>query len=228
LFLNPDTVVVGDALRTMVAYMDAHPGVGVLGPMLRYGDGRLQSSRRRFPTLAAALCESTPVEWHWPGNPWARAYRLEDEPSQVVTSEPATPVDWVVGAAMLMRRAALEQVGGFDEGYFMYSEEPDWCLRAARAGWRTVYLPAAQVIHYEGQSSDQIGALRQIRFQRSRVRYFKKFHGPLTGEVLRVALLGMFAGEWLLEAGKWVLGSRRTLRRKRMRAYGQLLRSRLR
>ena len=66
-FLNPDTEVVGDALATMVAYLDAHPEVGALGPQLRYGDGSLQSSRRRFPTFATALLESTPLAWHWPG-----------------------------------------------------------------------------------------------------------------------------------------------------------------
>ena len=65
-FLNPDTEVVGDALATMVAYMDAHPEVGALGPQFRYGDGSLQSSRRRFPTFATALFESTPLAWHWP------------------------------------------------------------------------------------------------------------------------------------------------------------------
>ena len=78
-FLNPDTEVVGDALAMMVAYLDAHPEVGALGPQLRYGDGSLQSSRRRFPTFATALFESTPLAWHWPGNPWARRYRMEDQ-----------------------------------------------------------------------------------------------------------------------------------------------------
>ena len=68
-FLNPDTEVVGDALVTMVAYLDAHPEVGALGPQLRYGDGSLQSSRRRFPTFATALFESTPLAWHWPAIP---------------------------------------------------------------------------------------------------------------------------------------------------------------
>ena len=80
-FLNPDTEVVGDALVTMVAYLDVHPEVGALGPQLRYGDGSLQSSRRRFPTFATALFESTPLAWHWPANPWARRYRMEDQGS---------------------------------------------------------------------------------------------------------------------------------------------------
>jgi len=240
LFLNPDTVVSPGALYTMVAYMEAHPKVGALGPRLRYGDGSLQSSARRFPTVTTVLFESTPLAWHWPDNPWARAYRMEDGGLQVPgyklkvdkfqpsTFQPATHVDWVVGAALLTRRAVLDEIGGFDEGYFMYSEELDWCRRAALAGWQTVYLPTAEIIHYEGKSSEQVVAARHIRFHRSRVRYFRKFHGRAAAETVRLAVLGMFAVEWLLEAGKWLLGSRRALRRERLAAYRQLLKSGLR
>lgn len=234
LFLNPDTVVMPGSLATMVAYMEAHPTVGALGPRLRYGDGSLQSSQRRFPTLATALFESTPFAWHWPDNRWARAYRLEDDGRRMTDDgrsagfQPATRVDWVTGAAILTRREVLDQVGGFDEGYFMYSEELDWCRRVVMAGWPIVYLPTAEIIHYEGKSSEQVPAARHIRFHRSRVRYFRKFHGAAAAETLRLAVLGMFAVEWLLEAGKWLLGSRRPLRRERLQAYRQLLSSRLR
>jgi hypothetical protein len=224
LFLNPDTEVVGNALATMVDYMDAHPEVGALGPELRYGDGSLQSSRRRFPDWMTALFESTPLAWHWPDNRWARRYRMEEGPQP----QRALPVDWVVGAALLARRETLAQIGGFDEGYFMYSEELDWCKRAHDAGWQTVYLPSVQVVHHEGKSSEQVVAARHIRFQTSKVRYFGKFHGPAAAETLRLALLGAFAGEWLLESAKWALGSKKTLRRERMAAYRQLLQSGLR
>lgn len=225
LFLNPDTEVVGDALATMIAYMDAHPEVGVLGPELRYGDGSLQSSRRRFPTLMTALFESTPLAWRWPDNPWARRYRMEEgaEAGGRGRGDGGQEVDWLVGAALLARRAVLAQIGGFDEGYFMYSEEVDWCRRAKDAGWRIVYLPDARIIHYEGKSSGQVVAARHIRFNTSKVRYFRKFHGPLAAETLRLALLGMFGVEWLLEAGKWLFGSKRPLRRERMAAYARLL-----
>ena len=240
-FLNPDTEVVGDALVTMVAYLDAHPEVGALGPQLRYGDGGLQSSRRRFPTFAAALFESTPLAWHWPANPWARRYRMEEQVSGIrdqgsgvrgqddrgAAAATGQEVDWVVGAALMVRREVLAQVGGFDEGYFMYSEELDLCRRIKEAGWRIVYLPTAQIVHHEGKSSEQVVAVRHIRFQTSKVRYFRKFHGPFPAEALRVFILASFAVEWLLEACKWLLGSRRPLRRERMVAYGQLLKSRL-
>ena len=125
-------------------------------------------------------------------------------------------VDWVVGAALMVRREVLAQIGGFDEGYFMYSEELDLCRRIKEAGWRIVYLPTAQIIHHEGKSSEQVVAARHIRFQTSKVRYFRKFHGPFQAEALRVFILASFAVEWLLEACKWLLGSRRPLRQARM------------
>lgn len=227
LFLNPDTVVIGDALAQMMAYLQAHEDVGIVGPQLRYGDGRLQSSCRRFPTLWSALFESTPIAWHWPNNPWARRYRMEDEISSTAPGE-EIEVDWLVGAALMTRRAVLDQVGGFDEGYFMYSEELDWCRRVKAAGWRIVYLPTAQIVHYEGKSSEQVVAARHIRFQTSKVRYFRKFHGPLAANLLRAFLLSTFMAEWGLEAAKWLVGSQRSLRRARMTAYVQLLRTGLR
>ena len=128
----------------------------------------------------------------------------------------------------MVRREVLAQIGGFDEGYFMYSEELDLCRRIKEAGWQIVYLPTAQIIHHEGKSSEQVVAARHIRFQTSKVRYFRKFHGHFQAEALRVFILASFAVEWLLEACKWLLGSARPLRQARMAAYGQLLRSGLR
>ncbi len=136
LFLNPDTEVLGDALPTMLDYLETHPEVGALGPELRYADGSLQSSRRRFPTLMTGIFESTPIAWRWPDNPWARRYRMEE-----TTANESDVVDWVVGAALLARRETLDQIGGFDEGYFMYSEEMDW-QRRAQGGRVASRLPA--------------------------------------------------------------------------------------
>jgi N-acetylglucosaminyl-diphospho-decaprenol L-rhamnosyltransferase len=222
LFLNPDTVVQGDALDRMLAYLQSHPGVGVAGPQLRYGDGSLQSSRRRFPTLAMALFESTPLAWHWPAgrNPWARRYHMDDVPA-----DRTREVDWLVGAALLTRQEVLAQVGGFDEGYFMYSEELDWQRRVKRAGWKVAFLPEAVIVHYEGKSSEQATAARHIRFNASKVRYFRKHRGRMEAEVLRLSLLAMFGIEWALEALKYLLGSQRSMRRARLSAYSQLLQS---
>ncbi len=128
MLLNPDTELVGDAPATMAGYLDGHPRVGAVGPQLRYADGRLQSSRRRFPTMATALFESTVAGEWWPNNPFARRYRMAGTPDDAIQ-----PVDWLVGACLLVRREVYQQVGGLDEGFFMYSEEVDWCRRIRSA-----------------------------------------------------------------------------------------------
>lgn len=220
LLLNPDTVVIGPALAKMVAYMDTHPQVGVLGPQLLNPDGSVQSSRRRFPTLATAFWESTVLHEWFPYNAAARRYHMQDRPD-----DEEQEVDWVTGACFLVRREALARVGLLDEGFFMYSEELDLAYRIKRAGWRVVYLPSAQVIHHEGQSSAQVKAASHIYFQSSKVRFVRKYLGPTRAEVLRWFLLGTYVYQWLREGAKWLLGSKRTLRRDRMRAYVQVLRS---
>ena len=110
----------------------------------------------------------------------------------------------------------------------MYSEELDWCRRAVRRGGRSSTCPTAEIVHYEGKSSEQVVAARAHPLSPQPGALFPQVPRPRRGETLRLALLGMFAVEWLLEAGKWLLGSKRPLRRERMAAYGQLLASGLR
>ena len=226
LLLNPDTQVVGDALRTMVRFAEAHPQIGVLGPQLLYPDGRLQPSRRRFPTFATALVESTIVQEWWHDNRILRHYYMADVPA--ADSDQVQQVDWLVGACLLVRREAYEQVGGLDEGFFMYSEELDWCRRIKEAGWEIVYFPEATVIHHEGKSSEQVVPARHIHFQASKVRYFRKHHGSAQAELLRWFLLATYVYQWAREGLKWLVGHKRPLRAERLRAYRQVLRSGLR
>jgi N-acetylglucosaminyl-diphospho-decaprenol L-rhamnosyltransferase len=223
LLLNPDTEVQGDALSTMVGYLDDHPEVGALGPQLRYPDGSLQSSRRRFPTFATALVESTVVQEWWRDNRILRRYYMADTPDDAIQE-----VDWLVGACLLVRREAYQHVGGLDEGFFMYSEELDWCRRLKAAGWQIVYLPAAVVVHHEGKSSEQVVPARHIYFQSSKVRYFRKHHGRVQAEGLRWFLLATFVYQWVREGFKWLVGLKRPLRAERMQAYCQVLHSGLR
>jgi len=219
LLLNPDTEVVGDALGTMVAYMESHPRVGALGPQLLNPDGTTQSSRRRFPTLATAFLESTVLQPWFQGSRILKRYYLLDR-----LDEEIQPVDWVVGAAILIRREALHQVGPLDEEFFMYSEELEWCYRLKAQGWEVVYLPTAQVVHQEGRSSGQVLPARHIHFQRSKVLFFKKYYG-WRGEVLRWFILSTYLYLLVLEGLKWLVGHKRPLRRERVAAYWQLLRS---
>jgi N-acetylglucosaminyl-diphospho-decaprenol L-rhamnosyltransferase len=219
LLLNPDTELVGDALAMMVMSLESQPDVGVLGPRLLNPDGSLQPSKRRFPTLLTGLIEST---WLQPLAPAGLMghYYAEDLPD-----DRTVDVDWVTGACLMVRREAAAAVGGLDEGYFMYSEELDWCRRIKDAGWRVVYLPAAQVMHHVGKSSEQALTERHINFQRAKLRYFRKFHGRAAALVLRAVLLLNYIWQLLLEGSKGLLGHKRPLRWQRVRAYWQVVRS---
>lgn len=222
LLLNPDTIVKDDALSQMVDFMDHNPDVGVLGPRLRYPDGTIQSSKRRFPTVLTAFFESTWLEARAPSGLIER-YRVQD-----VADDEIVDVDWVMGAALMVRRAVVEQVGGMDEDYFMYSEELDWCRRIKDAGWRVVYFPHAEIVHYEGKSSEQAVTERHINFQRAKLRYFRKYHGRLVCSALRAYLLLSYAAQLVVEGAKGLVGHKRALRKQRMRSYWQVLKSGLR
>ncbi|MCB0163214.1 MAG: glycosyltransferase family 2 protein [Anaerolineae bacterium] len=218
--LNPDTVIEPNTLASMVDYMNSHTDVGALGPQLLWPDGTVQSSRRRFPTLGSLFWESTLLGQWFPDNRHIRRYHLADQPADQLQ-----PVDWVVGAALLIRREAWQQVGPIEADFFMYFEETDWCHRCVQTGWQIHYLPTAKITHFEGKSSEQVFADRTIRFQRSKIRYTRKYFGVGWAAALRVFLWGTFAFQWAEETAKWLIGHRRTLRRERMTAYSQVLRS---
>ncbi len=233
-FLNPDTELIvsstgENSLWDLVAAIAGDEPVGMVGPQLRYADNLWQNSRRSFPTRLTGFMESTWFGQTWPRNPWARRLYMEDWPSSY-----AHDVDWLVGAAMLARRSALEQVrmpgydGPFDEAFFMYSEELDLCRRLKDAGWRIVYQPQAVVVHYEGRSSEQVVAARHVRFNTSKVRYYDKYFGHAWSETLRRYLLLEYRWQLWLERGKWLIGHKRPLRRQRIDAYKQVLDSGLR
>jgi N-acetylglucosaminyl-diphospho-decaprenol L-rhamnosyltransferase len=219
LLLNPDTEIIGDALARMTDYLDAHPQVGIIGPHTLNSDGSHQPTRRRFPTLTTAIFESTWLQGYAPQSLLDRYYVRD------LSDDGTYEVDWVQGSALMARREVYEQIGGLDEGYVMYSEELDWCKRAKQAGWRVVYLGSAKITHHGGKSSEQAGARRHIHFQQSKLRYFRKYHGALAAQALRLFLLASYglqlAQEWL----KGALGHKRALRQERVRAYWQVLRS---
>ncbi len=218
--LNPDTEVLADALDRMVRYLDDHPEVGALGPQLLNPDRSIQSSRRRFPTLATGFFESTWLQGAAPQRILTHYY-MDDVPP-----DHTHEVDWLNGACTVFRREVLDRVGVYDaQNFFMYSEELDLCRRVKEAGWKIVYLPEAQVIHYVGQSSDQAVAARHIYFQTSKVHYFRKWHGSLQATLLHVFLLGSYLWQIGLEGVKGLLGSQRGLRFQRMKVYWQVIRA---
>jgi N-acetylglucosaminyl-diphospho-decaprenol L-rhamnosyltransferase len=221
LLLNPDTTILEDAIVQMAVYLDAHPEVGIVGPHTLNSDGTTQPSRWRFPTRRLAFMETA----------WLRPYAarlLEDYEYANVPAESTHEADWVQGSCLMARREVYEKIGGLDTGYVMFFEELDWCKRAADAGFKTVYLGAARIVHHGGKSTDQIGARKHIYYNESKLRYFRKVYGRGFAWVLRVFLLAVYGWQMLLESIKGLLGSQRPLRRERVNIYWQVLRSGLR
>jgi N-acetylglucosaminyl-diphospho-decaprenol L-rhamnosyltransferase len=219
LLLNPDTEVIGDALDVMVSYLDSHTDVGIVGPHTLNSDGTTQSTKRRFPTMGVGFFEGTWLQ------PFAPQSLLDRYYASDVEDKSTQDVDWVQGSALMTRRVVYEEIGGLDEGYVMFSEEVDFCRRAKAAGWRVVYLGTAQITHHGGKSTEQVAARKHIYFHESRLRYFRKYHGWTAAQSLRLFLLCNYVWQIGLEKTKSVLGSKPAMRRERIDAYWQVLRS---
>jgi len=171
LLLNPDTRAAPGAIETLVRFLGTHPDVGAVGPKIVNPDGTPQGSVRRFPTFRAVLYAHTVCRLlHLFRRSYA-AWMMKD-----FTFDRQADVDQLMGAAMLVRRAVIDQVGPFDADFFMYFEEVDWCYRIKRAGWRIVFLPDAVITHLGGRSSSQV-PLKRLMMLRSLVMFFRK-HRP--------------------------------------------------
>lgn len=186
LALNPDTEVTAGALDLMIGLMERRPEVGISGPRLERPDGSFDhASRRSFPTPLGALGHFTGVGRR-SGAPGGLAQYRAPEVE-------AGPVDAVNGAFMLIRRAALERVGLFDQGYWMYMEDLDLCYRFAEAGWITWFEPAATVIHVKAGTSGINRSLKlNYAFHYGMQRFYRSHHAadanPLTNAAIYAAI----------------------------------------
>jgi GT2 family glycosyltransferase len=223
LVLNSDASPTPGALRTLLGFLDAHPRVAVAGPKLRYPDGTVQPSRRRFPTLATLFLESTQLQRFSKDNAVLRRYYVADR-----SDDGPQEVDWLVGACLCVRASAAAEIGLFDERFFMYSEELDWCRRFRAGGWSVAYVPSAEVSHLEGASSRLDLAARDRLFQASKLQYAAKWHGPSAARLLRTYLVAEYLVRAAEEGVKLALGSRVVERRARLRVIGSGLRHALR
>lgn len=176
--LNEDTTADDWGFERIVAYLDAHPRVAALGPRLTYPDGRLQDSAWRFPTPLVSTLGLLTVG------------KLGVKQSR---GEAPHAVDWVMGAALVLRREALHEVGLFDEEFFLYSEEVDLQFRLRQAGWDVHYFPSATVVHHESQFSADIPERRINEMWRSRHRYWRKHHSGAGARVAALATGGQYA-----------------------------------
>ena len=165
---NPDTEVRHGAAAAILARFEAEPDLAAVGPAVRNPDGSRYPSARTVPSLGDAVRHGV-LGLVRPDNPATRRYRQLDVDPGV-----ARDVDWVSGAAVWLRRRALEAVGGWDEGYFMYVEDVDLCWRLRRIGWRVAYEPAAEVLHVQGVSADRHPYRMIVEHHRSLLRFASK------------------------------------------------------
>jgi N-acetylglucosaminyl-diphospho-decaprenol L-rhamnosyltransferase len=171
LFLNPDTVVVDGDLGALVAALDRRPDVGVAGVRQVTADGTVWPTIRYFPSITRALGDSLGGE-RWPRRPrWAGERELD-----MSWYDRETDCDWTSGSFLCVRREALLSAGLLDERFFLYSEEPDLCLRVKQAGWRVVHLPSMTIVHHAGKDGRPPRIVAQDAFTRR--QYARKHFGP--------------------------------------------------
>jgi N-acetylglucosaminyl-diphospho-decaprenol L-rhamnosyltransferase len=170
LLLNPDAEPQEGALSGLQRFLEAQPRAGAVGPRLVYGDGALQHAAFMFPTLLQTYVDFFP----WP----ARLLQspLNGRYPRAAYSGQHFPVDFVLGACLMIRRTAMEQIGLLDERYFMYCEEMDWCKRLGKAGWGVWCEPRATVVHREAQSSRQIRWSSYVEKWRSRFLFYERYY----------------------------------------------------
>ncbi|MBX3011096.1 MAG: glycosyltransferase family 2 protein [Caldilineaceae bacterium] len=199
LLLNADAEVKEDALWQMAHFLAEYPGAGACGAHLRYGSGDFQHGAFALPNLFQVALDFFPMTG-WPG-----AHQLHNSllngryPDLLWQGDQPFPVDFVLGAAIMVRREVILQVGGLDDAFFMYCEEMDWCLRMEEAGWGIFAVPTAQVIHHEGQSSKQVRWPAFIQLWRSRFRFYAKHERIYSRQYVQWVRGVVRAGLWLRE-----------------------------
>jgi N-acetylglucosaminyl-diphospho-decaprenol L-rhamnosyltransferase len=168
LVANPDAVPEPGAVEALRSFMAAHPRCGVAGPRMLYPDGSPQPSRRRFPTVTGTIVRRTPLRL---AVPQRRHLYLEE-------AQPAAPVevDWMLAAFLLLRRAMLDELGGFDERFRLYGEEIDLQYRAMRAGWERWYIPQAVVRHEHKAETDKRWLTRRTLWHWAGIARFVRKH----------------------------------------------------
>ena len=183
---NADTRFRPDALRRLAESFEDAPDLAAAGPQVQYPDGRPQASARTFPTLGQAAGHALLGLW-WPDNRWTTAYRQTDVDPRV-----ARDVDWLSGCALMLRRAAFDDVGGFDPGYWMFVEDVDLGYRLRQAGWRVRFEPDAEVEHVVGASAGRQRARMVIAHARSLDRFYRRAYahgvGRLAQPFVRIGL----------------------------------------
>ena len=191
LVMNPDCELKPGAIGTLLAHLRGAPRTAIAAPQILNPDGALEFSARSFPgPLTFLFNRYSLLTRLFPGNPWSRAYLLTDWDHASTRA-----VDWLSGACLMVRRAAIAAVGGMDEAFFMFNEDVDWCRRMKLAGWSNDYVPAAVAVHHIGASRSRVAPKVIVERHRGMIHYFHKHHpaNPLV-EAFAAAFIYLRAG----------------------------------
>ncbi|MDF2505034.1 glycosyltransferase family 2 protein [Clostridium sp.] len=197
--LNSDTIILKDVLEKMIAYMDENKDIGLLGPKLLNGDRTHQTSISAFPTFKREVYHIYKLK-NVLKIPFVKSFfvrfggklgskDLEQYMKNFQSIESPEKVQVLVGAALLIRKEVIDDIGMLDERYFMYYEEIDFCYQAHKAGWHRVYYPYGEIVHLIGQSSEKIGDITFYERYRSMILYFRKNYGRSKEILVRINLI---------------------------------------
>ncbi|MBL7144467.1 MAG: glycosyltransferase family 2 protein [Phycisphaerae bacterium] len=196
LLLNPDTLVLQNAVEKTVDFMDENSTIGICGCKVLNEDRTLQlACRRSIPTPGVAFFRLTGLSKLFPKSKLTSKYNL-------TYIDPNGPheVDAVSGAFLMIRRKVVEEIGLLDERFFMYGEDLDWCLKAKKAGWTVMYYPDAEIIHYKGECSKTNSRKAAFEFYRSMYLFHKKHfaenYSPITNFIIYMGILLRASGLW--------------------------------
>ena len=181
LLLNPDARIDQESLGALAEGLDGNPALALVAPRIVHADGSLDFSQRRFPRLRSTYAQALFLHRLFPRAEWTDEVIREES----AYTSPGSP-DWVSGACMLLRRSVLEELGGLDEGFFLYCEDIDLCRRIRRAGYGIAYVPSATVVH-EGGASAPRPELYPV-LAASRIRYAEKNEGETVALMERVGI----------------------------------------
>jgi GT2 family glycosyltransferase len=215
LLLNPDTSIRIGSIESLLFFMEHCPEAGIAGVQLLDEDGSRQNSIANYPTLATELLNKSLLRRilpeRFPGKEKAHSRPIE--------------VESVIGACMIVRRKAMDEVGPLDEDYFLFLEETDWCYRMRKAGWKVYHVPSAEVYHFQGKSAETNIGKAKIEYYRSRYQFFKKHRGLVQTCLLTLGLVVKLGVEFLLTFIGCLFTGFRVLRwRKKLSTYARLIR----
>lgn len=187
LLLNPDTAFDQDVLKKMIDHLDEDPEVGIASSLIRYPDGSHQETIRRFPTFKNQLLVMLKIPHFVKQNPVIDSYMMRDaDPNET------QDVDSIMGAFMFIRRELLEQIGLFDERYFIWFEEVDYCKMAHDAGWKIRHYADVKITHLKGHAFGKIATLRKQKWMRTSMRKYMKKHKGIGAWLAMWALTPVF------------------------------------